>query len=148
MSSAEVSEQFIAGQRARAAKATKAAQVAGAMGARETYQTSVNNAEAAKIASNVTNANTAQESINAVGVNIGANPALGVTAAHDATIRAANVTYREALLTAEKTKQATIQVANDVLRNTGDDIPPPPEAGQAIVSRCVCRQRGNERAAD
>jgi hypothetical protein len=61
-----------------------------------------------------------QESINAGGVNIGANPMLGVTAAHDATIRAAAVTYQQAKLAAYAAQQATIQVAKDLLRSQND----------------------------
>jgi hypothetical protein len=52
--------------------------------------------------------------------NIGANPMLGVTAAHDATIRAANVTYQVAKQTATQVEQATIQNARNTLVNTGD----------------------------
>jgi hypothetical protein len=72
------------------------------------------------VASNQSNTLTAQESINAVGVNIGANPMLGVTAAHDATIRAANVTYQQAKQTATVVEQAALDVALATLRNTGD----------------------------
>jgi hypothetical protein len=53
-------------------------------------------------------------------VNIGANPMLGVTAAHDATIRAANATYQLAKQTTQVTKAATEQTAKDTLANTGD----------------------------
>lgn len=96
------------------------------MSARSTFEAVVapsavpGSAANVRVATNQTNALTAQESINAVGVNIGANPAFGVTAAHDATIRAANATYQVARATACATEQSTIQVAKDVLRNSGD----------------------------
>jgi hypothetical protein len=54
---------------------------------------------------------------------IGANPMLGVTAAHDLTIRQANATYIAAKQTAASTQQATIQVAKDLLASQGDTGP-------------------------
>lgn len=88
------------------------------MTVRDTYQASVKTASVAKVASNVVNANTHQESINAVGVNIGANPQLGVTAAHQATIMTANETYNANKQNAEMVKQVAIQAAKDILRQT------------------------------
>ena len=61
-----------------------------------------------------------QETINALGVNAGTPLAFGVSLANDATIRKANATYIAAKQTAAQTQQATIQVAKDTLRSTGD----------------------------
>jgi len=45
------------------------------------------------------------------------------TAAHDATIRAANATLQQTQLKAEAIKQSSLQSAKDTLRNTGDTAP-------------------------
>lgn len=88
------------------------------MTARDTYQASVVTAKVAKVATNIVNANAHQETINNVGVNAGANPQRGVTAANDVIIRAANVAYNVAKNKAEHDKQQAIQVAKDILRQT------------------------------
>jgi hypothetical protein len=86
--------------------------------------------EAAITASNVTKTatlatltNTTQEALNAVGVNIGANPQFGVTAAHDTTIRAANVTAQATAQKASRDQQMTITQAKAVARAAGDFFP-------------------------
>jgi hypothetical protein len=88
------------------------------MGARETYQSSVASAEATKLATLQKATLTAQESINAVGVNAGKNPMLGVALADDATIRAANKTLQASQLSAEATKQTSINSARSILQQT------------------------------
>jgi hypothetical protein len=92
------------------------------MTARSTYEGTVNTSNTTLVSTNITNALTCQETINKVGAgpNGGTSLATGVTAGQDATIRAANVTYREALLSAEKARQASVQAARDTLANTGD----------------------------
>ena len=88
---------------------------------RSQFESDCRSAEKAKAATIQTAVNTQQESINAVGVNIGANPMLGVTAAHDATIRAANATFQGTALTAEHLKQVTITNSRaSNLQNNGD----------------------------
>jgi hypothetical protein len=87
---------------------------------RDTYQASVVVAEAAKLATLQKAAMTQQEAINAVGVNIGANPMLGVTAAHDTIIKAANVTQQATAQKAEHDKQVAINNARSVLQAVGD----------------------------
>jgi hypothetical protein len=72
---------------------------------RSTYESSVAGSNTTLINSNQANALTAQESINAVGVNIGAHPSFGLTAGHDATVRAANVTYQVAKQMAAATQR-------------------------------------------
>jgi hypothetical protein len=47
----------------------------------------------------------------------------GVTAAHAATIRAANATLPQTQLNDEAIKQSSVQSAKDTLRNTGDTAP-------------------------
>jgi hypothetical protein len=90
---------------------------------RSVYEQSVANAQAPLVASNNSASLSAQESINAVGVNIGANTALGVTAAHDLTIRQANAAYIAAKQAAASTQMQTIQTARDLLASQGDTGP-------------------------
>ena len=90
------------------------------MTARTTFDASVKSAESSKLATLMVAANTHQEAINAVGVNIGANPMLGVTAAHDAIIKAANVTLQTTAQKAEHDKQVAINNARATLQATGD----------------------------
>ena len=91
---------------------------------RSTFESDCRTAEKAKAATIQTAVNTAQESINAVGVNIGTNPMLGVTASHDATIRAANVTYLQTALKAEHDRQQTVSNSRaSNLQANGDNGP-------------------------
>ena len=73
-------------------------------------------------ACNLTNANTAQENISILGAHPtgGTSLAAGVSAANDAKIRTANVTYQVAKQTACMTQQASVENAKNTLRSSGD----------------------------
>lgn len=94
------------------------------MTARSTYESTVATASLPRVATNTANAIAHQETLNANSSSgLGTSKARGVTAAQDATIRAANVTYQVAKQAATMAEQATIQVAKDLLRSTGDTGP-------------------------
>jgi hypothetical protein len=96
--------------------------------ARSTYEATVGTsaipgtAASTRTASNQANALTHQEAINTLGAapNGGTSLAFGVSAANDAKIRTANAAYIENKRLACVAEQASIQVARDVLKNTGD----------------------------
>jgi hypothetical protein len=93
------------------------------MTARSTFESSLKNAGPTCVQS-LTNASAAAiASINAVGVDIGSNPMLGVTSGHDASIRAANTALQVAQQASQVAKQATEDAAKATLRNTGDLAP-------------------------
>jgi hypothetical protein len=93
------------------------------MTVRDTYNASVVTAVTKRIATLQGAANTAQESINAVGVNVGANPQLGCSDSQIAAIKAANVQYQVTKAKAGHDEHAAIQVAKDLLRSQGDFAP-------------------------
>lgn len=93
------------------------------MTARTTYEASCVTANSTVVANHISTTNTAQESINAAGVNAGKPLARGVAAADDVTIRNANKTYLYSRMLNEMAKQVSIQSAKDTLRATGDSAP-------------------------
>jgi hypothetical protein len=93
------------------------------MTARTTFEAAALAANVTKTATLATLTNTTQEAVNAVGVNIGANPMLGVSAAHDLTIRAANVTAQATAQKASHDAQMAVTNAKATLRATGDVWP-------------------------
>ena len=93
------------------------------MTSRDTYNTTVLNAGTTKTASLTNNQLVHQEAINAVGVNVGTNPQLGCSNSQIASIKAAAKAKIVADTLAEMTKQVTINVAKDTLRDSGDKAP-------------------------
>jgi hypothetical protein len=93
------------------------------MTVRSVFEAAVITANVARTATLQTAANTLQEAINAVGDNAGANPQLGVTAAHDTTIRAANVTAQATAQKASHDHQMAITQAKAVMRAAGNFDP-------------------------
>ena len=93
------------------------------MTSRDTYNSSVKSAVAAKTATITANQTTAQETINANGVNVGYTLQTGNYANFAAGVKAANQAKRDADFAAEQTKQAAIMVARDTLRDSGDKAP-------------------------
>lgn len=68
-------------------------------------------------------ANTAQEAINAVGVNAGANPQLGCSNSQIVAIKNANTAYQVAKAKAGHDEQVAIDNARATLQATGDVNP-------------------------
>lgn len=91
------------------------------MTARDTYQSSVKSAASAKTATLTANQATAQETINANGVNVGYNLQTGNYANLATAVKNANIAKWNADFAAEQTKQASIAAARDTLRNAGGD---------------------------
>ena len=83
-----------------------------------TIPATTKNAETTKIATINSSALTAQETINAVGVGVGANFALGASSSQNTTTINANNTLNAARQQAEMLKQVTIDNARDVVRGT------------------------------
>jgi hypothetical protein len=90
------------------------------MTARDTYNSSVTAAAVTKQVTTSANELTRQEAINAIGVNVGANPQFGATAAQIVTIKAAAQARRDADFAAEQARQAAVDRAREALRATGD----------------------------
>jgi hypothetical protein len=93
------------------------------MSNRDTYAVSVKAAAPVKTATLTTNQTTAQETINASGVNVGYTLQSGNYANLASAVKSANQAKRDADFTAEQTKQAALMVARDTLRDTGDRAP-------------------------
>ena len=90
------------------------------MTSRDTLIVTVKAALITKVAAVNAAATVAQETINAVGVNTGANPQRGATASQINTTNSANAAYAAALQNAEMVKQMAITQAKATLRATGD----------------------------
>lgn len=90
---------------------------------RDTYNSSVKSAGSAKPATLTTNQAVAQETINASGCNAGYNLQTGNYANFNTAMKNAIAAKRDADFAAEQTKQASIALARDTLRNTGDLAP-------------------------
>ena len=93
------------------------------MTARDTYVAAVVSANLTKAATNVANSNTAQETINASGVNAGNPTGRGAGSAVMTATANANAALAAARVLAEHNKQVAIQAAKDTLRSTGDTAP-------------------------
>ena len=88
---------------------------------RTTYNSTVSSAESAKASTIATAELTRQEAINAVSCNVGTNLAFGASNSQIAAVKAANLAKLASLNLAEQTKQASLAVARDTLRNAGTD---------------------------
>ena len=93
------------------------------MTARDTFVSSVAAAEAAKASTKAAAITTHQVTIDAANSVVGYNHATGNNTALRAATAAANAAKLEAFANAEKAKQASVAVAKDVLRSTGDKGP-------------------------
>ena len=93
------------------------------MTARDTYTSSVKSAAASQVVTVTSAETTRQESVNASGVNVGYNLQTGNYANYAAAVKAANIAKFNSLNAAEAAKQATVAVARDTLKATGDLAP-------------------------
>ena len=93
------------------------------MSNRDTYNASVKNAGPAKTATITMNQTVFQETINAMGVNVGYTTQAGNYANFATAVKNANMAKIAADNAAEATRQASIAAARDTLRGTGDLAP-------------------------
>lgn len=93
------------------------------MTARDTYQTTVKATGPTKTATITANQTTAQETINANGVNVGYTTQSGNYANFATGVKNANQAKRDADFKAEHDRQVAINVARDTLRDSGDKAP-------------------------
>jgi hypothetical protein len=90
---------------------------------RDTFTASVKTAVAAEVATKLTNAGTQQETINQSGVNVGYTLQSGNYANLKTAVDNARKAKFAADVAAEAAKNASIMVARDTLRATGDLAP-------------------------
>lgn len=90
------------------------------MSNRDTYGASVASAAAAKTATVATAVSAAQTTIDAALTVVGYTTQAGNYATLLAAVKAAAIAKANSLFAAEQTRQATIAVARDTLRNGGD----------------------------
>lgn len=93
------------------------------MTARDTYHTSVVAATATAVAGQLANAGTCQAAIDAVGTTAGNPPGRGLSAANILTVQNAARAYAYNKNQTAMAQQVAIDVAKDVLRNSGDNAP-------------------------
>lgn len=87
---------------------------------RDSYNSSVASANSGKTATVTTAQATAQETVNAAGVNVGYTLQTGNYPNFAAAVKAANTARANTVFAAEQTKQAARDAARDALRAGGD----------------------------
>jgi hypothetical protein len=90
------------------------------MTSRSTYESTVKSAGQTQIATVVAAVGTAQTTADASNSVVGYNNATGNNGNLVAALKAAAIAKAAALFAAEQTRQATVAVARDTLRATGD----------------------------
>jgi hypothetical protein len=93
------------------------------MSNRDTFNSSVKTAAATEVATKLTNAGTQQETINQSGVNVGYTLQSGNYANLKTAVDNARKAKIAADLAAEAAKNASIMLARDTLRDSGDRAP-------------------------